>query len=304
MFKKLKNELFYLQRMIQFGYGPKGFLKYFKNKFRWPKLLEKLPKYQCVPKNDFELHTLSQKQMLWGAIWGLISFMHFSGLSPKIIIHDDGSIDKETAELVESKFNNVKVLLKKEADKMIEKLDVPQLIKDFRNNKNKLIFKLTDVFLLSNSDKVMFLDSDILFFDRLNEIIDFINDKNNLDAVISRSKATYPLSLDDDYLKKYNLIEKEANKMNSGIMAYKKDKMPLEKLVEYFKHTLEPEGYFIEMAGWSSLIAQTNFAFLPAEKYIIKGSVASGVVAKHFTSPRRHELYAYGIDLVREKIGI
>jgi len=26
MFKKLKNELFYLQRMIQFGYGPKGFL--------------------------------------------------------------------------------------------------------------------------------------------------------------------------------------------------------------------------------------------------------------------------------------
>lgn len=290
--------------MIRFGYGPRMVLRYFKNKFFWRNLLKDMPKYRCFPKDDFELHILSQKQDIWGAIWTAVSFIYFSGLCPNIIIHSDGSIDNETAKLVESKFNNLRVLLKKEADAIISKMDIPEIIKKIRNNKNKLIIKLIDVFLLSSSDKVMLLDGDILFFSRPDEIIDFIEEKSDYDALISQAKSTYPLSLDDNYIKKYNLFERGANKMNSGIFIYKKDKISLEKLVEYFHHTLEPEGYFIEMAGWSALISQTNFSFLPQDRYIIKGPVSDNVVAKHFTSPRRHELFAYGIDLVRKKIKI
>jgi hypothetical protein len=54
------------------------------------------------------------------------------------------------------------------------------------------------------------------------------------------------------------------------------------------------------MSGWVSLIAQTNFLILPLDKYVIKGKPEGGIISKHFTGPRRHEMYAYGIDKVRE----
>jgi hypothetical protein len=50
------------------------------------------------------------------------------------------------------------------------------------------------------------------------------------------------------------------------------------------------------------LVAQTDFRFLPAERYVIRGGIGPGTVTKHFTSPRRFEMFAWGIDLVRSRI--
>jgi len=43
-----------------------------------------------------------------------------------------------------------------------------------------------------------------------------------------------------------------------------------------------------------------NVGSLLCGKYIIKGGIKENTVIKHFTSPRRHEMYAYGIDKARE----
>ena len=300
MWKKIKTELFYTRKMLAQRRGPVQFFNYVKNKYFGLRMLKNMPKWDVKAVDDFEIHALSQKSMLWPLAWGLISFMYFSGLRPRIVVHGDGSIDENTARLFESKFSNVKVLRKEEADKLISKLDdVDERIKKYRNGKNKIILKFIDPFFLGKAKSIMIFDNDILFFRKPSEIIDFIKNDTSHVAMISKGRD-YPLSISDRYAEKYDLYRWDAHKMNSGLILMRKNMFDLDKFTEYFDNTLEPEGYFIEMAGWSSLIVQNNFVFLPIDKYIIKGGIKESTVIKHFTSPRRHEMYAYGIDKARE----
>jgi len=265
-------------------------------------MLKRLLKWEFDQKDDFELHVLIQKEALWMLAWNLRSFLYHSGLGPKIVIHSDGSIDRETAKMFESKFSNLKVILREDADRMInERKDIPEKIKKYRTGRNILILELTDIFLLSNSEKVMLLDNDFLFYKKPQEIIDFINDKIEYDAIATCFSKGTELFIDDEYMEKYKLEELGAHKLISGIVVYKKNKFPLEKFIEYFDHTLDPENHFIEQAGWAALVCQTNFKFLDEKCYPVKG-MPDEAVCKHYTSPRRHELYAYGIEIVRNQI--
>jgi len=302
MWKKIKFEIFFIRKLLKQGYGPRGFYNYFKNKFFGLYLLNKLPRYGSSRNDDFEIHVLTQKSGLWMLVWALRSFLYFSRLNPRIVVHDDGSIDAKTARLFESKFTNLEVLRRREADNLIAaRKDIPIHIKKYRQGKNVMILALLDHLLLSKTNKIMVMDNDILFFDYPEEVVDFVKKKSQYDSLILCSKAS-PLTVDEAYLQKYNLREKRAERLNSGLVLINKEKMGLNKLIEYFQHTLDTEGHFIEQAGWSCLVAQTNFNFFPEDKYIVKGGVKNGVILKHFTSPRRHEMFAEGIDKVRKKL--
>lgn len=304
--KAIKEELFFIKETLRYGYGWKGVLKYLVNKFWVSKKIFnlKLPEYK--PVGGIEIHMLCQKKDSNMLAWSLASFINTSGICPKVVVHEDGSFDQDTTDKLEHKFPKLKVLSLEKANKLINSMTglSPKLL-EYRNRGHKLIYKLVDIFLLSRSEQVVVLDSDVLFFNYPQEIMEFVNGNSDYDYLISKHNGTYDLKLPDDYLKKYNILKNEADHMNSGIILYKKDKIGDDKLLEYFENTLrEPGDYFVEMTGWASLIAQTKFKFLPTEKYIIKGKPKAGTIAKHFTSPRRHEFYIYGMDMVRKNIKI
>ena len=86
-------------------------------------------------------------------------------------------------------------------------------------------------------------------------------------------------------------------------MVLNKNKITADMLLEFFDNADGPiNSYLIEMTGWAFLLNHTKFCFLPIERYHIKGGLMSETVAKHFTNPRRHEFYAYGIDEVRKRM--
>ena len=300
----LKNELFFIKETFRYGYGWKGVLRYLVNKFWNSGAIYnlKLPDYKLI--DGIEIHMLCQKKDAVMLAWSLASFISQTGICPKTIVHDDGSFDKSTADWLESKFPELKVLSLEKANTLINNMIglSPKLL-EHRNRGHKLIYKLVDIFLLSQAEKVMILDSDVLFFNRPEEILKFINEDTDCDSLISRHDGTYNLMLSPDYSTKYDMLKNEADYMNSGIILYKKNKIGADKLSEYFENTLrKPGDYFVEMTGWASLIAQTKFKFLTKERYIIKGRPENETVAKHFTNPRRHEFYVYGIDMVRKEI--
>lgn len=300
----IKEELFFIKETFRYGYGWKGVLKYLINKFWNSGKIYNLHLIDYKLVDSVEIHMLCQKKDAMMLAWSLSSFISQTGICPKIIVHDDGSFDQKTTDKLESKFPELKVLFLEKANELINNIGglSPKLL-EYRNHGHKLIYKLIDIFLLSHSNKVMVLDSDVLFFNRPEEIFKFINGDSDSDSLISRHDGTYNLMLRPDYSTKYDILKNEAGYMNSGIILYKKDKIGYNKLLEYFENTLrEPGDYFVEMTGWSSLIAQTKFKFLTKERYIIKGKSEAETIAKHFTSPRRHEFYIYGIDMVREKI--
>ncbi len=302
--KMVKEELFFVKETLRYGYGWNGVLKYLVNKFWKAKEIYnfKLPDYKLI--DGVEIHTLCQKKDAVMLAWSLMSFMDATGICPKVVVHDDGSFDQKTKDKLEHKFPELTVLPLKKADELVNNMAglSPKLL-EYRNHGHKLIYKLTDIFLLSQSEKVIVLDSDVLFFNRPREILEFIEGGSSYDSLISKHNEAYDLKLSEDYAERHNILKNYADLMNSGIILYKKDKVEFDKLLEYFENTRRaPEDYFVEMSGWGCLIAQTKFNFLPLERYSIRGRLNQNTVAKHFTNPRRHEFYIYGMGMVKNRI--
>ena len=298
-----KTEVFFLKQTVRYHYGPIFYFRYLINKFLGLKFLKTAEAIKYEPQDDFEIHTLSQKAGLWRLYWGLRSFIHYSGLKPqRIVVHDDGSIDDKTAKILESKFPNLKILFRREADNIINKLDIPEKIKHYRYGRNVLILGFTDTFLLSQADKVMFMDNDILFFKKPQEVVDFVKDDSVLDSLAVVDKGHEILDVDEFYNTKYNLRERGAFKVNSGLIFYKRKKFTLDMFSEYFDHTLDSEGHFIEQTGWGCMIVQVNHKFLDPSIYSIKGKVNNSTVMKHYTNPRRHEIYGMGIYQLKQRL--
>ena len=302
--KAVKEELFFIKETLRYGYGRKGVLKYLANKFWNSKKIYdlRLPDYKRV--DGIEIHMLCRKKDADMLAWSLTSFIRQSGICPKVIIHDDGTFDKDTVSKLEYRFPELEILSFEKADELVKNMaDLSPRLLEHRNNGHKLVHKLIDIFLLTQSEKVMILDSDILFFNRPDEILEFIYENSGHDSLITKNSGRYDLGLSENYFKKYEFLKNNADFMNSGIILYKKNKIDLDKLLEYFENTRRAPGdYLVEMSGWACLIAQTKFRFLSPDRYPIKGKLNSNAVMKHFTNPRRHEFYIYGIDKVRKAI--
>lgn len=300
---KPKEELFFIKETLRYGYGWKGVFRYLINKFWNSKKIYDFKLTSYKPIDDVEIHMLCRKKDADMLAWSLISFISQSGVCPKIVVHDDGTFDPKTTDKLESKFPELTVLSFKKADELIKNMTglSPKLLKH-RECGHKLVRKLVDVFLLSQSEKVMVLDSDVLFFNHPEEILEFINKDTDHDSLVTENSSIYDLRLQESYLKKYNILERRGDYINSGLVIYKRSKIRLDNLLEYFENTQRPVGdYLIEMSGWASLVTQTRFKFLPLDRYPIKGKLNPNAVMKHFTNPRRHEFYIYGIDMVKKK---
>ncbi|OGN03507.1 MAG: hypothetical protein A3G02_01260 [Candidatus Yanofskybacteria bacterium RIFCSPLOWO2_12_FULL_44_13b] len=305
--KVLKRELFFVGRLLEEGYGPRYWWPYIKNRFLWSLLLPRLPKFEYVADPDLELHTICNKNDLWMLIWMLRSFFFMSGLRPIIVINDDGTLDGAAADLIKSKFSNVRIMFRDQTtNRILEMPSVPDIVKQARINAHFFLDKLINPIVFSKAKKIIVSDTDILYYKVPTEVVDFINNKTSCDALVQRQvkgEAEFDLMVDESYAEKYKFRETQVSFMNGGYIVIDKEKINMNHLVEFLTHTKRPlSDYFIEMAGWACVLGQLNFKFLPPERYAIKGFLNEKMVVKHYTSPRRYEMFAYGIDKTRDAI--
>lgn len=305
MFNSLKKELFFIFRLFQEGYGPRYWWPYAKNRFFGNYLFRRLPRHDYQADPDFELHTICSKQDLWMLAWMLRSFLIMSKLKPVVIIHDDGTLDKATEELIQSKFPNTKIMFREETTKRILAMpEVPDIVKQSRVRCHFFLDKLTNILVFSKAKRVIASDTDILYYKTPTEVVDFILGKTSSEALVQRQineEIIFDLMVDDFYVEKHKPNARQIALMNGGYVIIDKDKFNLEQLAEFLEHTKRPfEDYFIEMAGWACLSSQVNFEFLSPTKYAIKGFLNDSMAMKHYTSPRRYEMFAYGIDKAKK----
>ncbi|MDP3697324.1 MAG: hypothetical protein Q8R55_04865 [Candidatus Taylorbacteria bacterium] len=306
-YNHIKTELFFIRRLFELGYGPRYWWPYVKNRFFGNYLFSRLPMCDYEADPDLELHTICSRhgQGLWMFAWMIRSFIFHSGLKPVVVIHDDGTIDKATAELIKDKFPNTIIMLREETTKRIMAMpDLPEIIKKARTECHFFLDKLINSTIFSRAKKIIISDSDILFYKPPVEVIDFIEGKTKYDALIQRQLGDiieFDLMMDDFYVEKYKLRNNPVAMLNGGYLMINRDKFNINQLAECLTHTKRPfTDYFIEMGSWACLLAQTNFEFLSPERYAIKGFLNNKMVMKHYTSPRRYEMFAYGIDAAKK----
>lgn len=308
--QKIKLELFFIYKLFNPRYTPvckfnfKCYLDYFKNRFFGRSLFKKFQGLKFEGDDGFEIHILCQKSDIWMMARSLYSFLYFSCLKPSaIIIHDDGSFSGADTNALVSKFSNLQVVSRSYADNNVMAVLNNKKAKRYRKEGHPLILKLVDIFVLSSAPKIMVLDSDVLFFNKPEEIVRFIKRENDTEALISGLPELFDkfqILVNDDYLKRNGLINRKIEFMNSGIILYNRASLSMDMLYEYFNNCLRRyDDYFVEMTGWNCLIGQLKYEFLPFNKYIIKGRITETTIAKHYTSGRRQELYAHGLDLLK-----
>jgi hypothetical protein len=161
------------------------FLRY-PHKVRWEYgkvlqdiLIPKTPAVSCVLHGRPEIHSLVCHRHVYNYILAIKSFLRFYN-DVTVIVHDDGSLTKKDKDTVRKHIRNIHIIDRDYADVKINKiLDQYPNCRRYRDT-YVIALQLFDYTLLCESNKIVSLDSDILFFKKPDTLIDWLRDGKNI----------------------------------------------------------------------------------------------------------------------------
>jgi hypothetical protein len=134
------------------------------------------PPVETPESSACEIHVLTSGRDWLNLVWGLKSLFWFSGVSYSLCIHEDGTVDDQARSLLRAHLPTARILPRAFADERMEKvLSVAPLCKRFRST-NPLALKVFDFSHFLQAERMLLLDSDILFFARVRALSDRIED--------------------------------------------------------------------------------------------------------------------------------
>jgi hypothetical protein len=248
----------------------------------------------------FELHMLIGKRHVGMCLWAIKSFLHFSGQRYHVVLHDDGTLRQEDISTLSEHLPNARVIRRVDADKeMADKLADYPLCKTFRfsvvetaNHRgqkyNMFIMSLIllDINLLSDAEKIMVLDADVLFFKKPVELINWINDQNDNSSLFSVERFR-------PYRDKKNRLQfdlKPSETLNSGLLCYNPktilDLPTLEKWVSENRDLMYTSPVFEQLAYSYLIRRQPSSRPLIGDIYAFNYT-SQDVTASHFGMKRQ-----------------
>lgn len=250
------------------------------------------PYSYCEKAADTEIHSLLMHKHVGMYILAIKSFLRFYH-DVAVVVHDSGDLKLADKKLLEENIVNIRIIALPEADAVVEPLIGPEFSRVRKIN--KLAMKLFDILLLSPGKKVIILDSDILFFSRPDEVINWITQDNNTCLYVSEwpqeaMKKTTQISL----------LEKETShkidgSFNSGFLCLFNDftmpeiKRAYDMAFKYKVYPMEFENEIFEQAAFGVLTALRRSKPLESSMYkVFSGEkIFPEVKMLHFNRYRR-----------------
>lgn len=137
---------------------------------RWRRPRTKLPPAPRRPlalgREPFEIHTLVCRRDVAMSLWSLRSLFAQSGLRPRVVVHDDGTLRREHREHYAKHFEGIEILDDATASARMDELlePWPTCRRYRRHPRFYCARKLFDIVFLAQSPTVVQVDSDVLFF--------------------------------------------------------------------------------------------------------------------------------------------
>jgi hypothetical protein len=236
---------------------------------------------------------LTSEQDWLNLLWALKTFYHYSDRHYALCIHDDGTLGETAKRALQQHFPSARLISRKAAEEAV----IPTLAGYPRclelRRSNMLSLKLFDFRHFLESDRMLLLDSDILFFAEPMELLRRIEDPqyrlNTVNSDVASAYTVEPAAVHERFGFEMGAC------FNSGLGLIHRDSLRLDWIEEF----LSLPG----IIGHHWRIEQTLFALcsyrygaqlLPDEYKIrfdgeIKGS------CKHFVGIIRHHMYGSGI---------
>jgi hypothetical protein len=281
---------------VKYGRGLR--VAYYRDVVR-PRVLQ-TPPIEGLLDRRCEIHVLTSQQDWLNLIWALKSFYAASGRKYELCIHDDGSLEPSSREQLQKHFPDARLIDREAADReVLPALENFPRCRAFRET-NHLSPKLFDFRHFLRADRMLLLDSDVLFFENPAELLRRIEDptylRNSVNADIQSGYTVDPVAAGE----RFGMTIPE--RFNSGLGVIHGDSLRLEWIEEFldFPGIL---GHFwrIEQTLFALCSARFGVELLPDEYRVSLARGVEGCVAKHYVGAVRHLMYGEGIrKLTRE----
>ncbi len=256
------------------------------------------PSPQADLSNSFSVHTLTCKRDLEMGIWSAKSFNLVCGNAFEWVFHEDGSLDDRDCQLLEKHFPGCKVI--RYAD------SIEHAKKEFSNHKNilkyreklKLMLKLLDISKWSKGQRILFIDTDVLFFKKPDLLLDLVNDENGKNMFNKDVDYAYIFSIDT--LEKV-MSKKLPEKINSGLFVIDKDIFDFDKIEKWFEELPMDEPFIIHrleqsLIAMSAADSEIGVEHLPDEYDVQYHKDVSQSICKHYVGRIRHGFEIEGLQ--------
>ncbi len=243
-----------------------------------------------------EIHVLTSAGDWLNLLWALTSFYRATSRRYPLCIHDDGTLPTAATTALRRAFPDARLITRAESDARAETLLAPHPRCLALRRTNTLSHKVLDFIAFLEGERMMILDSDILFFSEPARLIEILeNSPRN--------------SLNRDWRDGYTIdLPKVAPLLdftlppliNSGLGLLHRASLRYDWMEEFL---LLPDilshHHKIEQTLFALCSARFGYAMLPAEYDVHTGPRAPGVPSRHYTGPIRHLMYGEGMrDLV------
>ena len=251
-----------------------------------------------------EVHFLTGKNYWYQTIFCAYSFLLHSGIQPRIIFHDDGTLAVEHADLLLKTIPNSSLSPMVETSMTISQ-NFPVKRFPMLNRVSwglPVMRKLTLTHAASTGWK-LFLDSDMLFVNTPKLLIDWLRQPKEPCHLIDICRCYgYSEGLMS------SLVEGQIpGRLNAGLWGMRSEEIDWKAVEQWAKQLIEGEGmrYLIEQTLTAMLFAGRSSLVFPREQYIVCPRPAEALeprgVLHHYAGVTRPLMIRYGWKRFRDR---
>ncbi|HEY7328473.1 MAG TPA: hypothetical protein VH592_12570 [Gemmataceae bacterium] len=253
-----------------------------------------------------EVHILTWDGDWRMALWAAKSFYHFAGIDWPLVWHEGGSLRHAARAELGRHFPQSLVLTQDEADNLVEgELKRGGFLRCLEARRRSfMLLKMIDCLVLSRAERLLQLDSDILFFDRPEEILSAVAARTPVNLFNRDGKNWYTVS-PQAAKKRYGITLIE--KINAGLGLVRRESLPLAMLEEFLADPdILADPWLTEQTLQALCASKVGGKHLP-DTYLVSMepglATADGrpLVAKHYPGFYRPYFYWEGLtNLIRQ----
>ena len=241
-----------------------------------------------------EIHVLTSETDWLNLMWALKSFYQASGRRYGLCVHDDGTLTDETRGILTHHFPAARVLNRQTCEhEVLASLAEYPLCHEFRRT-NHLSPKVFDFRHYLDADRMLLLDSDVLFFDKPTELLRRIEDptyaKNSVNADVASAYTVDPTVVKQRC--QVDLIPR----FNSGLGVIHKESLNLDWIEEFLAIPgIIGNFWRIEQTLYALCSSRFGGELLPEQYAVFLNGKVEQRPSRHYVGAIRHLMYSEGI---------
>jgi len=243
---------------------------------------------------DVTVCVLTSRNDWQACLWSLVSLYKFTGLQLPLLIYSDGTLESTHIARIKSIFPDARIIDPAAADAAVAgSLSRFPNCRRFRSVQ-PCARRIIDFPILCRSNSILMLDSDVLFFERPEELVRHIESAHSGRFVFERD-------IQDAYFDSKAIIKERFNveiaaQVNCGIMLADISNFDYGRIEDWLGQASVENHPWAEQTLWAMYAGRGRTALL-GKRYDVTMSehIDSNTVMKHYIKPIRDFMYTQGI---------